>query len=245
VTSLRRCDECCLLFRAPTTTVEENATFYQSEYRQGFTTDLPDEHSLRHLLETNFVGSEKDYSVYINVLKALGCHPGDRILDFGCSWGYGSWQLRHSGFEVISYEISRPRCEFARAMLDVASYDSLEELGQKDFDVFFSAHVIEHVPSVSDVLAYAKKMLRKGGLFVAFTPNGSDDFRKAAPTAWNRLWNMVHPNFLDVVFYEKNLPGALLASSPYDFNEIETRWKNRSRFSVLPGSELLAACKMT
>src|SRR5687768_14606475 len=90
VTTLRRCRRCQLLFRAPTSTHEEQEAFYQEEYQQGFTTDLPDERTLSAYLTSEFRGGEKDYTAYLRVLDALGVLPGQRLFDFGCSWGYGS-----------------------------------------------------------------------------------------------------------------------------------------------------------
>src|SRR5579862_3756291 len=94
VTALRRCTHCQLLFRSPTTSPEEQAAFYQQDYEQGFTTTLPDAHNLRSYLERDFRGTEKDYATYLRVLEALEVESGQRLFDFGCSWGYGSWQLR-------------------------------------------------------------------------------------------------------------------------------------------------------
>ena len=91
VTAVRRCAECALMFRAPTTNPEETIRFYQTEYEQGFTTDLPDRDTLGRLKTTAFKGTERDYASYIDVLTALGVEGGARVLDFGCSWGYGSW----------------------------------------------------------------------------------------------------------------------------------------------------------
>jgi 2-polyprenyl-3-methyl-5-hydroxy-6-metoxy-1,4-benzoquinol methylase len=246
VTSLRRCGRCDLLFRAPTTTSTENASFYQESYRQGFTSDTPTDEALAQLMAKNFAGSEKDYTNYLNVLSSLGGKPGDRLLDFGCSWGYGSYQMKKHGYDVVAFEISKPRCRYAREKLGVKAYDILDDLKEGDFDIFFSAHVLEHVPAIADVFAYAQKKLKKGGLFIAFTPNGSEAYRSRADGAWNQLWNMVHPNFLDDRFYRKAFPNVLLASDPYDYKKITDQWANgRSAAAFkLDGEELMAAVKI-
>ena len=109
VTSLYTCQDCGLRFRVPKETSSENESFYQEEYAQGFTTDVPDDATLSNLISEGFANSEKDYSHYIAVLKAANVTPGQTILDFGSSWGYGSWQLAQAGYRVYSYEISRPR----------------------------------------------------------------------------------------------------------------------------------------
>lgn len=207
VTGLYRCTECRLLFRAPTTSIQQNRQFYQTAYRRGFTTELPSEQELSELMSKRFQGTGKNYGIYIAVLRAIGCRPGDTLLDFGCSWGYGSWQLAQAGFKVTGFEISRPRAEYAKRYLDLEVFTELAELSAHEsyigrFDVFFSCHVLEHVPSTLAVFDLAKRILRPGGLFVAFTPNGSDVFRQVDPNTWHGFWGRIHPNFLDDQHYE-------------------------------------------
>lgn len=247
VTALRRCECCQLLFRTPTTNPEENASFYQEEYRQGFTTDCPADAVLSNFLERSFAGGEKDYSNYIDVVLAAGGKKGDRLFDFGCSWGYGSWQFAQKGFDVESFEISRPRANFARSKLGVKVHSSLSEVtGQ--FDIFFSSHVLEHVPSVKDSIEFGMDLLRPKGLFVAFTPNGSEEYRVMDGRSWNQLWGLAHPNFLDKKFYEKAFADKhfMLSSAPYSMTEI-MRWKTDGSFDrtrvKLNGGELLVLLK--
>lgn len=246
VTALKRCENCALLFRVPTTSTEENERFYQTAYSQGFTSDMPSDEELFVLKQKKFQRSNKDYRIYLNLLQALGANTGQRILDFGCSWGYGSWQFREFGFDVESFEISKPRCRYAREKLDIPAFDALDQISNEPFDIFFSAHVLEHVPSVSAVFELARNKLKKGGLFVAFTPNGSEAYRKENPQAWQGLWGMVHPNFLDDTFYRNARPDVLLRSNPYDLEEIRNSWACDLFNSALPltGSELMAAFRM-
>src|SRR5437773_2037071 len=77
VTSLRRCRNCGLLFRTPTTSEEENRKFYQREYTENFTL-VPDRAELESLLKTSFeVSDGRNYNIshYIGVLSAFGCKP--------------------------------------------------------------------------------------------------------------------------------------------------------------------------
>lgn len=247
VTQLMRCDECGLLFRVPTTSVGENAKYYQARYRQGFTTDMPEADELARLLETKFTGTEKDYSRFDGIFAALGVNKGARIFDFGCSWGYGSWQLRRFGYEVESYEISRPRADYARERLGCHVVSDLPEV-KSGFDVFFSSHVLEHVPSIRDAIDFAMSILRPGGLFVAFTPNGSSAFREQSPSNWQKLWGLVHPNFLDEEYYRRQFSDQayLLASDPYDLEAIGA-WgarRDEQRVLQLAGEELMCAVRV-
>jgi hypothetical protein len=144
VSELRRCRQCKLLFRYPLDSDEENHKFYQRDYSQSFTTDCPTEPELKLLLESEFRGHEKDYSEYIGILRDIGLGPGSAVLDYGCSWGYGTWQLQRAGFRTRAYEISEPRARYARDKLHIEVTMDIADLG-KGWDCFFSAHVLEHV----------------------------------------------------------------------------------------------------
>ncbi len=243
VTALRRCCACKLLYRTPTTSTEENLKFYQEDYEQGFTTDCPSDERLKEDIAQKFKRGEKDYSGYIDIICAAGGKKGHKLFDFGCSWGYGSWQFNEYGFNVESYEISVPRASYAKEKLGVNVYRSLPDLpGQ--FDIFFSSHVLEHVPSVKDAIDFGMSILKPGGLFVSFTPNGSDGFREAKFDSWNSLWGNVHPNFLDDEFYRKYFSqySHMIASVPYPLNEIK-KWGTDLDYKEsnlkLDGEELL------
>lgn len=214
VTALRRCGGCGLLFRTPTTGAAESERFYQQAYEQGQTTELPGEDELQALVASEFSAMDGHYRTAGEILRRLGAGP--RLFDYGCSWGYGSFQLRRDGFEVDSYEISRPRAAYAKQKLG-ANLVQPEEARPGDYDVFFSSHVIEHVPSVSAMLRLGLRLLKPGGLFVAFSPNGSEHYRRLQPANWHRCWGLVHPQLIDEVFLQRELAGKrfLVSSSPY------------------------------
>lgn len=239
VTALRRCSGCGLLYRTPTTSVAENERIYQEEYHEGFTTDLPTDTQLAGLLRDGFAGHEKDYAAYLAVLAALGVPAGARVLDFGCSWGYGSHQLQKAGYAVDACEISRPRAAYAREKLGVNVQD-ITALPAGYYDVFFSAHVIEHVPSVREMLATGLDRLRPGGLFVAFTPNQSGARRVRDPAGWHRQWGFVHPQLLDETFLSRLSQRFLLGTtSPHDADLLRG-WPGTTRvIAAMAGNELL------
>jgi SAM-dependent methyltransferase len=233
------------MFRAPTTSPEDSHAFYQGAYDSGFTTQTPSKEGLKDYIAKGFMGSPKDFRRYIDVLKTLGAKPGDRILDFGCSWGYGTWQLKQHGFDVIGHDVSEARVAYARNELGVEARSDLEEVTGK-FDFVFSAHVLEHVPSPKEALKFALDHLADCGLIVAVTPNGSFHRRFRHPDAWTRAWGQKHPNLLDEVFYLENLGQRplLITSNLADTAAIK-EWSARSYRTIGPldGSELLLACR--
>jgi len=230
------------MFRVPTASARECTTFYQRDYREGFTTTMPEPGRLRHLLRTGFQGSEKDYTAYVDVLNALGCARGSALFDYGCSWGYGSWQLRQAGFDVTGFEISRPRCRYAREALGLNVCSDLKDV-EGPFDVFFSCHVLEHVPSPRGAFELAFRLLRPGGLFVAFTPNGSAAYRRKNFANWHTSWGLVHPQLLDETYYDHEFRSSprLFASSPYNLGALrEAPIQGGTRTELaLEGAELL------
>ena len=240
-TSLRRCEQCALLFRSPTTTPDESASFYQRTYKESRTTELPSEAEIKRLKQENFGSLSTSYLPYIDVLDALGAKQGQRILDFGCSWGYGSYQLATAGYEVEGTEISESRARYASSVVGVTTIE-LSRIKSDAYDIFFSAHVVEHVPSVSKLIELARRTLRVGGLFIAFTPNGSMTYRAAEPQAYKRSWGGVHPQLIDEEFLLKGAcgEGMLVTSSPHPLRDI-AEWKGASRVYSLDGHELMFA----
>ena len=198
------------------------------------------------MIATRFKKTEKDFSSKIAMLKALGVKEGSRILDYGASWGYGTWQLREAGFEAIGYELSRPRARYAREMLNTPVKDDVNHLTGR-FDVFFSSHVLEHLSSPLTAFEVAMRWLRPGGMIVALTPNGSEACRQANPDLYRTSWGRLHPLYLDDAFYLRHFrdhPIMLSSSpyfSPYPLHDIQ-RWNKQTRLVLdLAQRELLVA----
>ena len=239
VTALRQCKVCSLRFRTPKDDPGSAETFYVEEvYKQGFTTDLPSQPELEAMLASRFAGTEKDFAYRIDVLRAAGLEPGARILDFGCSWGYGSWQMRQTGFDVFSYEIGRERARYAKEMLQCTMVDDLQTL-DGTVDCFFSSHVIEHLPNPRIMFDAAERALRPGGLFVCFAPNGADEREKKDFAAYHQNWGKVHPLMLTPEFMlgeagRRGFTHCNVYSSPVNLRDIQAH-----RDGNLEGDELL------
>jgi SAM-dependent methyltransferase len=243
------------MFRAPTDDPSENDRFYNEDYQQGFTTAMPSPVELESLKSSGFANTEKDYANYIGVLRALEVTPGARLFDFGCSWGYGSYQFAEVGYKTTSFEISARRADYARTHLGVAAQPDFDIWAAKpdsrcSQDVFFSAHVLEHVPSPSKVIEQAQHVLKPNGLFVAFFPNGSAGFRASSPN-WSLFWGQAHPNFLDDVYLNHALADCvrLFGASPARVTTEDVGWlRGSSRPAAryldgLAGDEMFVAAR--
>jgi SAM-dependent methyltransferase/predicted RNA-binding Zn-ribbon protein involved in translation (DUF1610 family) len=235
VTALYRCPSCEVMFRVPKSSAEEDIEFYQDGYEQGFTTDCPTLEELTRLKSCRFSGTEKDYSSYIEVLRATQLDPGGAIFDFGCSWGYGSWQLRHAGYCVYSFEVSGPRARYAAEKLQ-CELRTAAELPEK-VDCFFAAHVIEHLSNPRALWQMALDVIKPTGKVVLFLPNG-DPSRARSHQGYHKLWGQVHPLLLSPLALTRM--GELYGfdvrcySSPFNAQEIAEGAAGR-----LEGSELL------
>ncbi len=239
VTALRQCRKCSLRYRTPKDDPGATESFYADEvYKQGFTTDLPSDAELQVMIANRFAGTEKDFAYRIEALFAAGLKPGARILDYGCSWGYGSWQMRQAGFEVVSYEIGHERARYAREKLQCVTASDLRTL-DGTVDCFFSSHVIEHLANPRSLFDEAEKALRPGGLFVCYAPNGAVEREKKDFGAYHQNWGMVHPLMLTPEFMKgeasrRGFTQCGVFSSPVQRSELEAL-----REGSLDGDELL------
>ncbi|MGA1983645.1 MAG: class I SAM-dependent methyltransferase [Acidobacteriaceae bacterium] len=239
VTALRECENCALRFRTPKDDLGTAEAFYSDEvYKQGFTTDLPSDAELQTMLANRFAETEKDFGYRVEALVAAGLKPGARILDFGCSWGYGSWQMRQAGYNVFSYEIGRERARYAEEKLQCKMVSDLQTLAGT-VDCFFSSHVIEHLASPGIMFDAAESVLRPGGLFVCYCPNGAVEREKRDPDNYHHNWGKVHPLMLTPQFLRgeagrRGFTECAVFSSPVDNNDIQAL-----REGNLEGDELL------
>src|SRR5665213_1323861 len=149
VVSLMECKFCGLRFRTPKDD-GTSAGYYESSYVEDFEGQRPPSPAeLQEMIRTNFAGHpDKNFTKYIEVLRAAGLQSCEAILDFGGSWGFGSWQFRQAGFKVYSYELSKARAAYARDTLGCTVIDDISEVPER-LSCFFSSHVIEHLPDPS------------------------------------------------------------------------------------------------
>jgi SAM-dependent methyltransferase len=229
VTALRECPACLLRFRTPKDDPASVEKFYVDEvYKQGFTTGLPSDGQLQAMLQSHFAGTEKDYSAKIDIFRAAGLKPGARIVDFGGSWGYASWQFRQAGFEVFTCEIGRERARYAKEKLGCTIMEDLRPL-DGTIDCFFSAHVIEHLPNPNILFDEAVKVLAPGGLIVCYCPNGAEEReQREGLKAYDQNWGKVHPlmitpSFMKSEARKRGFASCNVYSTPVDPLDVEAR----------------------
>jgi len=221
IVEILQCQSCHLWFRWPADTPGEHDSYYQED----FATDapqikLPGNDELDMLKQKNFSGSALDINNKIRVLQSL--HSGGRVLDFGCSWGYGTYQLRQAGFDAVGFEVSRPRAKFGREKLGLNIIDSFEELKklpERSFDIIFSNHVVEHLPDIGTTFSILTRLLKEHGFVFHVLPNFMG--RMARSGYWVKWIGEDHPVAPAIPFFEFAIPRAgltkpVFGSDPFD-----------------------------
>ena len=238
VVELRACSNCGLRYRWPKPEAAALEKYYQEAYDREETTDLPDEATLKRLTETGFKGAGiNDISERIRVLSQL--RDTGKTLDFGCSWGYGTWQLQAAGYDVTGFEISRPRAGYGRDKLGLGIIDDPAELDARpdgSFDIIFTSHVLEHLPDLKDPFATFRRLLKKDGLLIAFVPNGGGRSAQALGIGWAPLIDQDHVLALDAEFMARHLPDHGFAPPRFNTDPYDRPFRDASE--DLPGDEL-------
>jgi 2-polyprenyl-3-methyl-5-hydroxy-6-metoxy-1,4-benzoquinol methylase len=246
VTKLLECQSCHLYFRYPVDKKEFNAEFYQTEYQEQdkLTTDLPDAETLAKIKGSNFNSANRNANRFLALFeKLIPVQKSLKIVDYGCSWGYLTYQFSQAGHQVQGYEISRSRALFGSKNLGIEIFTNEGQL-QGGNDIFFSSHVIEHHPDIQSMIVLAKSLLKEGGYFIAVSPNGSNEYRSVNSNAFHHAWGKVHPNYLNADFYKflfRDLP-YYIGSSPFVLENIQPDLKNQF-VDNLTGEELLVIAK--
>jgi 2-polyprenyl-3-methyl-5-hydroxy-6-metoxy-1,4-benzoquinol methylase len=215
---LRQCDECSLNFRYPKDDPRENLGFYQKDYQQENVTDLPREEDMPFHISDDFKSVGRDLTTHLKTIRAIA--PSGSILDYGCSWGYGVYQLSKAGYQATGFEISRPRVEYGRRALKVNLTSDLATLPSQGFDAIYTAHVLEHIPNPKSSLDAFQRLLKPGGKLFLYVPNCSGDNAKRLGVRWGQMINEKHVLALTVEFFHRNLPShgfsTKFSSSPYE-----------------------------
>lgn len=250
VSRLFECRQCQLYYRHPLESVASNKDFYQLQYAQndGVTTFLPEDGSDLEAIKKKILSDSahpKNARRIKDILEILNPTPTAlSVVDYGASWGYITWQLQSYGYRMQSYEISVSRAQYGNQHLGLDIQTREENLTPGN-DVFFSSHVIEHVPSVAAMLRLAADLIHHEGFVITLCPNGSPQYRQKDPGGFHNCWGQVHPNYLNASFFEKYYAGQplFLSSTPLDMSALRG-WDKRSHcIGDLSGEELLVVAR--
>lgn len=110
----------------------------------------------------------------LDCLHRNGLESG-KILLCGDGIGVDSFYFAKHGYEVTSFEVSRPGVAFAEKMFaefgaSVTISGSLEAFPEGTFDAILCLDVLEHLPEPLASVTQSSKLLRPGGFFIFSSP---------------------------------------------------------------------------
>jgi ubiquinone/menaquinone biosynthesis C-methylase UbiE len=132
--------------------------------------------------ETRFKSSHGEYGDSVQksaVLELIGKCEGKCILEIGSGTGRFARELVKRGAHVVCVDLSRKMCAQSRQALYNGSVEYFVMSGlalgfaDETFDVCLTVNMMSHIKNDSVIFAEGRRVLRKGGFFVANFPNMS------------------------------------------------------------------------
>lgn len=220
--TLMRCEECHLKFRYPKQDERWSEWFYQRTDTSG--DELPDVQVVRNLTNQRFAGTNYDAC---RLTALLSTFNRGRLLDYGCSWGYGVWQFRYAGYDAVGFELSKPKATFGSLELGVeiiTDHAKLESFSPASFDFIVASHVLEHLPQIDLTLRLFSRLLRHGGKLVVLVPNSGCRLAQEWRGVWPYMISREHNLALDAAWFQRNI-------GHYGFNPLFSSTKFGKAFS--------------
>lgn len=130
--------------------------------------------------EARFKSHQGMYSDFIQkstVLELIGECKGKHILEIGSGTGRFTRELAKRGAHVVCVDLSRKMHEQSRLTLryDGAEYFVMSGLtlgfADESFDGCLTVNVMSHIKNDSGIFEEVRRVLKKGGFFVANFPN--------------------------------------------------------------------------
>jgi len=116
------------------------------------------------------------------------------LLELGCGSGAALQFMQEQGWKAVGLDFDEGAVSNARSKgLDVRQGQlAAQGFADESFDAVVMSHVIEHVPAPVDLLAECRRILKKGGVLVALTPNARSTVHKHYGPNWRGLGTPRH-----------------------------------------------------
>ena len=165
--------------------------------------DLENRGTLPFLVEHWYLGSRTRREMMVRrfreVLEHAALAPGQRVLDLGCGWAFGTLWAERSGARAVGIDLGFDQLRWARQILDPSFRFGLAQANaaalpfrDATFDRAVSIEMMEHVfrPDRPRVLAEIARVVKPGGRLALSTPNPDSPIeavkRLAVRWAWLR-----------------------------------------------------------
>ena len=98
---------------------------------------------------------------------------GKHIFDIGCGTGWFLEVAKEHGFEIHGQEFGKELARWTEDKLGIKIFNKpISEMPSgNNFDVITMFDLIEHVPDPLQLIVDCKRVLKKGGIILVFTPN--------------------------------------------------------------------------
>ena len=169
----------------------------------------------------------RQYAGQIQTLAGLLKRRPDqcRILDYGMGWGYWSRMAQAHGFDVVGFELSKQRSEYARQM-GITVIDSLPA-AEAGFDFVYANQVFEHLPDPMQALQDICRQLKPGGIAYLRVPDGRGIAARLQQQGWSPELEAIHPLEHINCFTRKTLQGFASKAGLKPFNPpLRLSWGN-------------------
>jgi len=201
VVNICRCLQCGLYWTNPIFRFYKiYDTLYTGKWPSGI--EIPESRQIRGLLNSNFNGTYKNYSCFIEWLEKNV--KGRKLIEFGSSWGYFLYQAKKAQFDATGVEISKERRTYGIEKLNVKIMPDLETLIAKRerYDIIVSFHTIEHLTLINNIFQNFNILLNEGGSLVILVPFINIELGKKAFS----IIGAVHPLGFCKDFFASNMP---------------------------------------
>jgi 2-polyprenyl-3-methyl-5-hydroxy-6-metoxy-1,4-benzoquinol methylase len=174
--TIRKCNQCGLLFNSPRLPDKEIFNLYNTNY---YFFQRHDSDEFRRITELY----KRTVAVVQNELIER------RVAEIGSGKGYLLAIMKHLGWSVQGIEISSEASKYAISRFGVPTFtgtiESYSSNGNKDvFPVVLAIDVMEHVPNPIEFLNKIDDILCKNGTIIIDTPNGNADNIETLGPKW-------------------------------------------------------------
>ena len=248
----KQCDFCRLIFRWPIESEDVTKRYYDRLFKDSWedTTGIRTEiesGKMEQFIAAKFQGVKYDYYHKLKIVRELtGGTARGKFLDFGCGWGYITFQARELGWDAEGFDVNGEYLTFARENLGITIHTDSEFVTNpahyKRYDVVFAHHVLEHLVTPRQTLDTLYQLLKPGGWLVLVVPNAAGDawHHNAAQTLGQNHISAFTPEW-----FRDNLPKhgfmvTRIISPPYVFADTE---KGFAETVGIRGFEIMAVCR--